>query len=345
MHAFVIGYPSFLGGADTELWHVLRLWVQRGMSVTLIPTWLPRPEQRRRLDRLGVQTIQIARGCELPTVATLPGSIAIGFCNAEFLSSAERLRRMQCPLIWVNCMTYVSTNELEVCRRIGPFDAYVFQSQFQLERLAPIYRSLGASPHSFFKIRSPISFDEFPFAFHARSRTEPFVVGRIARPDPAKWFEQLFSVYRAIRAPQLHARLMAWSPQLTAKCGSPPDWVCALQANAESSETFLKSLHCLVPINGGAEENWPRAGLEAMASGIPIVTENNWGWREMIRHGRTGFLSDITHLAECATVLVEDDDLRYEMARAARADLELELANPEIIWGQWKTMLSSLGPL
>ena len=29
-----------------------------------------------------------------------------------------------------------------------------------------------------------------------------------------------------------------------------------------------------------------------MAAGVPIVAQNDWGWREMIEHGVTGFLGE-----------------------------------------------------
>ena len=61
-----------------------------------------------------------------------------------------------------------------------------------------------------------------------------------------------------------------------------------------------------VRVNGGARENWPRAGLEAMAAGVPIVAQNDWGWREMIEHGVTGFLGgDDCELADYVPTNIE----------------------------------------
>jgi len=40
---------------------------------------------------------------------------------------------------------------------------------------------------------------------------------------------------------------------------------------------------------GGACENWAR-GLQAMAGGVPVVTQRQWGWCDMIEHRVTGFL-------------------------------------------------------
>jgi glycosyltransferase involved in cell wall biosynthesis len=99
----------------------------------------------------------------------------------------------------------------------------------------------------------------------------------------------------------------------------------------------------MVQVNGGAEENWPRSGLEAMATGVPIVTENRWGWREMIRHGETGFLcNDESEVACYAGRLARDEDLRMEIACRARASLEKELAEPERIWMGWRKLFETL---
>ena len=87
-------------------------------------------------------------------------------------------------------------------------------------------------------------------------------------------------------------------------------WDIFVKPMAISVQQFLSTLHCLLPVNGGARENWPRAGLEAMAVGVPIVAQNDWGWREMIEHGVTGFLGsndcELAHYAACLAYGVQD---------------------------------------
>jgi FkbM family methyltransferase len=39
-----------------------------------------------------------------------------------------------------------------------------------------------------------------------------------------------------------------------------------LRPMAMPTPQFFATLHCLLPVNGGARENWPRAGLEAFAA-------------------------------------------------------------------------------
>jgi len=84
-------------------------------------------------------------------------------------------------------------------------------------------------------------------------------------------------------------------------------------------------------------------GLEAMAAGVPIVTQNQWGWREMVRHGVTGFLCNgDQELAYYTAHLAYDERRRLTMAEAARAHVE-RLADPETILAGWQRLFDSLG--
>lgn len=112
---------------------------------------------------------------------------------------------------------------------------------------------------------------------------------------------------------------------------------------AISASDYFRQLHCTLPVNGGARENWPRVGLEAMAAGVPVVAQNEWGWREMIDHGVTGFLGGCDEeLAHYAAMLAYDEDLRMRIVHAARERLVGELASPEIIWSGWWRLFDSL---
>jgi glycosyltransferase involved in cell wall biosynthesis len=80
-----------------------------------------------------------------------------------------------------------------------------------------------------------------------------------------------------------------------------------------------------------------------MAAGVPLVSQNLWGWREMIVNGETGFLSEsdeemVYRLAQ----LAYDDELRRYMIAEARDHVE-ELADPERIGRQWTELFASLG--
>lgn len=340
---FVIGYPSYLGGADTELWHTIKLWRSKGIPVNLIPTWHAQAEWREKLSAIGANTIELGGSGGLKEVPGLAGSTVISFCNGEFLNHVETFRKLDCTLVWVNCMTWVFPKEIEHYEKHGLFDAYVFQSAFQRESIQARLKEFDLGDEQCFQIRGAFAVEEFPFNPLPHRQGKPFVMGRIARPDLDKWSSNLWPIYSAVQYTQKQARVMAWDHRLTQKCGPPPGWAEALAANAETSRNFLESLHCMLPVNGGAKENWPRSGLEAMASGVPVVAQNEWGWQEMIEHGVTGFLgNDDCELAHYAAMLAHDEELRMQIAAQARQRLIDELAHPETIAEKWLQMYQGL---
>lgn len=75
------------------------------------------------------------------------------------------------------------------------------------------------------------------------------------------------------------------------------------------------------------QEGIPNAMLEAMATGLPVVATLHGGIPEAVKQGETGLLveeRDREGLLEQVKRLVEGDDLRQEMGRAAAASMREE---------------------
>lgn len=339
---FVIGYPGDIGGAGTECWHTVKLWRRHGLDVTLVPTWKATDTWRERLDAIGCRTIE-THPYGLDDVPGLAGGVAVSFCNAEFLRCAGRLQRLGCRVVWLNCMTWLSAGERAHYRHHRPFDAYVFQSRHQRRQLFPELLDRGVRLGQCHLIHGAFCWDEFPFSPRPHPPGSPLVIGRLSRADPDKYAANTWDVYRGIKPP-IRARLLGWDGRIEAKLGPPPDWAECLPPGGEKSAEFLGSLHCMIQINGGAEENWPRSGLEAMARGVPIIAENRWGWREMIRHGQTGYLAEGPEtVVRHAERLAQDEPLRLAIALRARCVLENKLAEPGMIWARWRRVFAELG--
>src|SRR5256885_11567845 len=61
----------------------------------------------------------------------------------------------------------------------------------------------------------------------------------------------------------------------------------------------------------------PNALLEAMASGLPVVVSDIPPHRELIQHGRTGFLArDPLEMARLVATLANHEDLRSSVGEA-----------------------------
>lgn len=76
-------------------------------------------------------------------------------------------------------------------------------------------------------------------------------------------------------------------------------------------------------------EGLPNSILEAMAMGLPVVTTDVAGTKELVVDGRTGYVlqqGDVEGLARAMIGLVDNDQLRQEMGRAGRERIESQFS-------------------
>lgn len=81
-------------------------------------------------------------------------------------------------------------------------------------------------------------------------------------------------------------------------------------------------------------EGLPKVLLEAAACGLPIVTTDAPGCREIVRSGDNGFLvpmRDTQALAHALRILIEDEGLRVKMGRRAREIVLAEFSQEQVI--------------
>lgn len=339
MRIYLIGYPGDVGGANTECWHLIKLWRQCDFEVCVVPTYgAGSPHWNAKLNAIGVKVCASVKG-QLRNIPGLAGSIAVGMCNAHFYQAWSELTALQCKLVSLNCMTFLFPHEVSAYGKQLPH-AMVYQSHFQqdsLEKRMPELVGQGTV------IRGAFCVDEFPLNPKPHAVNSPFCVGRMARGDVGKWSSNLWSIYRRIQYPKVCASVMGVNELVKKKLGPSPPWAEVLPVNAKPAKDFLRELHCLLPVNGGAKENWPRAGLEAFSAGVPVVTQNNWGWREMVIHGETGFLGSCDEeLAHYAACLAYDENLRQKIVHNAYSRLVDELANPSTLGEQWTALFARL---
>ena len=339
---FILGYPGDMGGANTECWHTVKLWREHGVDVHFIPTWSYETKWKDKLDAVGCVTDSVVPE-DLERVPGLAGAITVGFCNSEYIMQGPRLRQLGCKIVWVNCMTFMFDYELRFFEEHGAADAMIYQSEFQRSELEPQLQSCGYHPVSGHLIRGAFDYTAWDFQPQKHESGTPFVVGRAARPDQDKWSSNTWKIYSAIQYEQRKALMLGVDNHTLDKLGTPPDWASCLRPMAMDTKQYYNCLHALLPVNGGARENWPRAGLEAFAVGVPVVAQNEWGWREMIDHGVTGFLGgNDCELAHYTAMLAYDEDLRMQIIHNARQRLVEQHANPDVIWQCWKKVFDGL---
>ena len=81
-------------------------------------------------------------------------------------------------------------------------------------------------------------------------------------------------------------------------------------------------------------EGFPRAAMEAAASGVPVVASNIRGSRQVVDHGRTGLLypvRDACELADAVARLAADPGRRAQMGAAARRKAEQHFDQRRVI--------------
>ncbi len=341
MHLFVSGYPGHLGGANTELWHTVKLWRRFGLDVTLIPTWRAEPIWQRRLESIGCQTCE-TNPDDLQNVRGLAGGVVVSMCNTRFLAAAERFRELGCKIIWLGCMNWLFPEERLHYRKFGAFDRYVFQSFFQQEELVDQLMHYGYDDRHGRVICGAFDVEEFPFRPSDYVSGERFVIGHLSRAAPDKFSPRMWEVLGQIHFP-ITVRVIGWNDAVRNRVGRPPRWAECLPPCAETTQRFLGQLHCLVQFGGATPENWPRVGLEAMSTGVPVIARNEGGWPEMIRNGRTGVLCDTEdEMIREIVRLANEPKRRRMMIEQARRAIETELADPETWWVAWRELLEEV---
>ena len=81
-------------------------------------------------------------------------------------------------------------------------------------------------------------------------------------------------------------------------------------------------------------ESYPRVVLEAMASGLPLITTPAFGIREQVRENINGLFYEAGNtgtLAQALTCLIEDDNRRAAFARASKPVLDSLTTYPEML--------------
>ena len=125
----VIGFPSRLGGADTELDHQIHAWQALGLKVHLVHTG----EIDHNLREMRMEE----RGCVVHTPrnwAACKGMHVISYCNGDFLQHLEEIKRHAKTVTFVNCMTWLFDQEKEMHRR-GLIDCFLYQTDHARQKV------------------------------------------------------------------------------------------------------------------------------------------------------------------------------------------------------------------
>jgi glycosyltransferase involved in cell wall biosynthesis len=277
----VIGYPSKLGGADTELDHQIRIWQKIGFEVNLLHTCIiDKNLQDMRMEE---------RGCKILTPEKweqCKDMLVISYCNGQFLKHLDKIKQYAKKVLWVNCMPWLFGEEKNAHKK-GLIDYFIYQTdharikvQDELIELNPNFNWIKVKPY-FYK-------DAFKFI---KNRPEDkFRFGRISRADPGKFAPWTYWLYNTMVSPVLkEGHILGINDNVRKKIGNEPDWIKCYDAGTVPVQSIYEKIECFISPNDNYE-NLPRVAFESMASGCLLIVDNKGGWAEQVEHGVTGWL-------------------------------------------------------
>lgn len=363
MEVTLLGVPKTLGGANDEAGHTVMLWRKLGWDVTIAritsckcgvetASFTPTNRWYQRVVDAGCKIIEVSS----ENLAPLAGRTLVSFCNQHTIHNWPQLWALGCRLAWVPCMCYVFRHERTTFVDCPPH-AVVFQSKFQANELGGNYAAWGVPASRQYRIHGALDLDQWPFVEKHREPADLFVTCRLARPDQSKWSRFLWHIIKTCQKNlrdsrfnleagdhiPIQIRVMGWTDELDKAIGSPPECAIAYEPDSLTAQEFLQPCHAMLCINSGDVENWPRVVLEAMASGVVVVAEDNWGYREQITRMKTGLMfTNLPAASREINKLARSESLRVEIAHNARQHVEW-LTNPAVLGAQWEDLLRQIG--
>ena len=262
----------------------------------------------------------------------------INFCSRVFLEDLERINQQTKRVAFVNCMTFLMKEEIELANK-GFISHHLYQREEILHDHRTKLQSLG-SKAEFWHFKPYFDSESLNFSVKDQEYTQ---IGRISRKDADKFSADTLHIYEYLVSPKIkRAHFLGFDERSEKKIGKPYNWIKTYADQREFPvEKFYDTIDFVVqPMD--TTENLPRIGFEAMFSGKPLVVDNRGGWKSMIRHGETGFLCNTPRdFIYYGSRLAYDLDLRYKMAEAARA-AAAEMCYLETSESSWKKVFNSL---
>ena len=341
MKVFTLGmFGAKTGGASGDHLGFVQIMRRNGVDVCCIPTWDTTDEPRKQAEAMGCE-VRVVNPRRLIDQTDMKGATVVTFCNDRVPMVKKALLELGCRLIFAPLMCHPEAG-LRMSLQAGIVDTVVYQSHYQQKQMNHRLsgrHSYGYTPEMGHVIRGYYDWESVEFNPRPHEEGTPFVIGRIARPAASKWNRNWWKMYE--RVPNREAILLGYSTFTRQQIGKPPKWATVHRAGSIPAADVYKQLHAFVTCNDSDEENLPRTGLEAMSCGVPLVTENRFGWTEIIENGVSGLMGNTwKEIGDLAAAISRDEARRLEIARAGRMRVE-SLCDPEAIWKGWKEVLGA----
>ena len=336
---WVAGFPSFVGGADTELLHNIDMWSKKNVSINLVPMFGINEDVKKYVLSIGCKIHQYQ-----PKI--FKNKTVVSYCNGEFLSRLPEIMNEGKPkaVIWFNCMTWAFEKELEAHKN-GYIDYFGFVSEYQKKYLLPKLQKVNLNTNILEGYRPYFNPENIcqNINFNYRQPLDYFGVGRISRDDPTKFSEDMWNIFYKISTQKdKKIFILGYNEKVEKKTGTPPnnlDWMYWSPGVIHIKELHEK-IHCIVHKTGGSRESYCRIVPEAYAFGTPIIVENNYAFPELIIDNETGYLCNSSdEMSYRASELAFNEKKRKQIIFKAREHLINNISNIDICWQPWGDIL------
>ena len=335
---WVAGYPSYYGGADTELLHNIDLWRAYDVKVNLVPMFGSDDSMKAECTEKGCATFEYH-----PKI--FADKLVVSLCNGQFLDKLPEIMEKGKPrsIVWFNCMTWTFAKEVEAHKN-GWLDYFGFVSTYQekmlrekLTEFNPVKSLEGYRPY--FNPDNSAQKIEFRYL-------KPkiyFNMGRISRDDTHKFSKDMWSIFNKVCTPYTNKRVivLGYGENAKARTGDPPVGLetQVWKPNSVPVGDVYKTLHVIIHKTGGSRESYCRIVPEAYAFGVPIVVENDFAFPDIVKDKVTGFLCNSSEeMSYRASELAFDEDKRKKMIHDAYDFLVNELSSKEKCWEPWEKL-------
>lgn len=164
------------------------------------------------------------------------------------------------------------------------------------------------------------------------------VIGAVGRLVAEKGYPELFDAYAQLD-PARFALVVVGGDDPDKPDALPPD---AVQRARDHGVHFTGHRNDVDRLYSGMDlfvlashrEGFPRAAMEAAASGLPVIATDVRGCRQVVEHGVTGLLvavRDPNALRDAVSHLGNDSERRRAMSLAARERAEAEFDEREVV--------------
>jgi hypothetical protein len=334
---FIVGFPSYYGGAGAELHHQIHLWKKAfpEIELNIIPTQQGFSREPLYQEMLNLD-IQIHEPLYFGGITK--DDAVINFCSGAFLENVEKIYEQTKRTVFVNCMTWLHKLEKEKAHK-NNISFYLYQRPQIRDDHAELLRQRGSTAEFLHFIPY---FEQEGWEFSVKDQ-EYTNIGRISRADQDKFAKSTLHIYEYITSPKFkRGHFLGFDDKSAQKTGKPYEWIKTYKNQHELPvKSFYDKVDFIVQPTD-TTENWPRIGFEAMYSGKPLIVDDRGGWQYMIDHGHTGFLCNTPkEFIYWGTRLAFEPDLRHYIARNALKKAQ-ELSSFEASKESWKKVFEKV---